>query len=189
MVESRILHQFPFAKNFRKMLPVLKVPNPLLRRRANPVESVDDAVRELADAMRETMRAVGGVGLAAPQVGRSSRVIVAEVGEKRDAPLMLANPKVVAAEGELMWREGCLSLPGVFAPVRRSRKVKVAALNMQGEPVEIDAEEHLAICLQHEIDHLDGVLFIDRLSRLKRSLLMAKYEKLRRKTKAESGGK
>ena len=170
------------------MLPVLKVPDSRLRRRANPVESVDDAVRELADAMRETMRAVGGVGLAAPQVGRSSRVIVAEVGEKR-APLMLANPKVVAAEGELIWREGCLSLPGVFAPVRRSRKVKVAALNMQGEPVEIVAEEHLAVCLQHEIDHLDGVLFIDRLSRLKRSLLMTKYEKLRRKAKAESESK
>ena len=167
------------------MLPVLKFPNPSLRRRAEPVKSVDASVRELAAAMRETMRAVGGVGLAAPQVGRPARVIVAETPEKRGDPLMLANPEVVAAEGELFWREGCLSLPGVFAPVRRSRKVKVAALNMQGEPVEIDAEEHLAVCLQHEIDHLDGVLFVDRLSRLKRSLLMSKYEKLRRKAKAE----
>ena len=163
------------------MLPLLKAPNPCLRRPALPVESVDDSVRALADAMRETMRAAGGVGLAAPQVGRSTRVIIADPPKGEGKTLLLANPKVVSAEGEIVWREGCLSLPGISAPVRRARHVKVAALNMQGEAVEIDAEEHLAVCLQHEIDHLDGVLFVDRLSRLKRSLLMKKYEKLRRK--------
>ena len=168
------------------MLPILKVPHSRLRRRALPVESVDDGVRELAEAMRATMRAVGGVGLAAPQVGRSSRVIVADSGEKRGQTLLLANPEVIFSEGAIVWREGCLSLPGVFAPVRRARRVKVAALNMQGKPVEVDAEDHLAVCLQHEIDHLNGVLFVDHLSRLKRSLILAKYEKLRRKSAAES---
>ena len=167
------------------MLEVLKAPHPCLRRRANPLESVDDNARQLAEAMRRTMMAVGGVGLAAPQVGRSLRLIVADVSEKRDSPLLLANPKVVEKEGELLWREGCLSLPGISAPVKRARRVRVAALNMQGEAVEVDAEEHLAVCLQHEIDHLDGVLFVDRLSRLKRNLVMTKYEKLRRKEARE----
>ena len=167
------------------MLEVLKAPHPCLRRRAQPLETVDDNARELAQEMRRAMLAVGGVGLAAPQVGRSLRLIVADVSEKRDRPLLLANPQVVEKEGELLWKEGCLSLPGVFAPVRRARRVRVAALNMQGEPVEVDAEEHLAVCLQHEIDHLDGVLFVDRLSRLKRNLVMTKYEKLRRKRARE----
>ena len=170
------------------MPPILKVPNPCLRRRARPVESVDDGVRELAEVMRKTMRAAGGVGLAAPQIGRATRVIAADVSEKRDQTLLLANPEVIFSEGEIVWREGCLSMPGIAAPVRRARRVKVAALNMQGEPVEVDAEDHLAVCLQHEIDHLDGVLFVDRLTRLKRSLLMAKYEKLRRKNAADAEG-
>ena len=166
--------------------PILKAPHPCLRRPARALESVDDPARALARAMLRAMRAVGGVGLAAPQVGRSLRLIVAEAGEDRTRPpLLLANPKLLSAEGEIIWQEGCLSLPGISAPVRRARKVRVAALDMQGRPVEVDAEEHLAVCLQHEIDHLDGVLFVDRLSRLKRSLLMSKYEKLRRKNARE----
>ena len=167
------------------MLEILKAPHPCLRRRARPLAAVDDDARALAAAMRRAMLAAGGVGLAAPQVGRSVRLIVAAPVEKRAPLLLLANPEVVEQEGEIMWREGCLSLPGVDAPVRRARRVRVAALNMRGEPVEIDAEEGLAVCLQHEIDHLDGVLFVDRLSRLKRNLVMTKYEKLRRKEAAE----
>ena len=165
---------------------ILKAPHPRLRRPARPVAAVDDETRALAAAMLRTMRAAGGVGLAAPQIGRSLRLIAAEIPGQTDRPLLLANPKVVSAEGQILWEEGCLSLPGISAPVRRAAKVKVAALDMQGDAVEVSAGDHLAVCLQHEIDHLDGILFVDRLSRLKRSLLMTKYEKLRRKSAREA---
>ena len=168
------------------MLPVLTVPHPALRRPAEPVGEVDDDIRALADAMRKTMRAAEGVGLAAPQVGRSVRLIVADPGDGKSKTLALANPRLTSRQGEIVWREGCLSMPGVYAPVRRARKVAVAALNMQGEEVSLEAEDHLAVCLQHEIDHLDGVLFVDHLSRLKRKMVTAKYKKLRAKEAAES---
>jgi len=141
------------------VLKILKFPNPLLRKKSKPVKKVTREIVKLIDHMVETMHAAPGVGLAAPQVGELVRVIVAEVGGELIA---LVNPEIIEKSGSQTFTEGCLCLPGVEAPVERAKKVVVKGLNRYGEKVKIEAEDLLATVLQHEIDHLDGVLFIDR---------------------------
>ena len=157
---------------------IIKFPHPALRERARPVAAVTGELRALAQGMTAAMRAAGGVGLAAPQIARPLRIVVAAASEN-SAPLIFFNPSIAAASEDIAEREeGCLSLPGISAVVRRPAAVSVSALNMQGEEFQTDAEGLLAACLQHEIDHLNGVLFIDHLSRLKKNRLLAKYRKL-----------
>lgn len=158
-------------------LSILRYPHAALRRRCESAP-VDDAARNLAAAMREAMLRANGVGLAAPQVGRAARLLVADVSERRDTPLALANPQIVRREDETVMEEGCLSVPGVTAQIVRARAVVVRAVDMRGEEVEVAADGLLARCLQHEIDHLDGVLFFDHLSSIKRERLLAKYKKV-----------
>ena len=156
------------------VLPILKHPHAMLRRRCDEVPLVDDAVRRLADDMVATMAAMQGVGLAAPQVGRPLRLLVAQV---EGVELRLANPRILAREGEIVLEEGCLSVPNMRAPVRRALRVTVGGTDMDGKAQEVVAEELLAVCLQHEIDHLDGVLFFDHLSNFRRTRLLQKYKK------------
>lgn len=164
------------------VLKLVIAPDPRLEKRAVPVERVDDVVGQLMDDMLETMYATNGVGLAAPQVGVSLRVITVdtadtEKGEKPN-PMQLANPEVVwESEETAICQEGCLSLPDFFEEVIRPAKVKVKALNRQGEVIEIEAQGLLAVCLQHEIDHLNGKIFVDRISRTKRDIIIRKLQK------------
>ncbi|MGI9297762.1 MAG: peptide deformylase [Gammaproteobacteria bacterium] len=157
---------------------IVKFPHPALRAPARAVSAVDDDLRALTDGMIAAMRAAGGVGLAAPQVARPVRLIVAAAAENA-APLVFFNPKITAAAAEIAEREeGCLSMPGISAVVRRPAAVTVSGIDRDGGEFRADAEGLLAACLQHEIDHLNGVLFVDHLSRLKKNRLLAKYRKL-----------
>lgn len=164
------------------LLPILEVPDPRLRQKAEPVAKIDARVTALLEDMLETMYAAPGIGLAAPQVGIAERIIVLDVGPKEDPrPIRLINPEVLATAGELVEaEEGCLSLPNQFAPVKRPGQVTVRFTDETGEKREIEADGLLARCLLHEIDHLDGVLFTDHLSRLKREMLLKKLDKQRR---------
>ena len=163
-------------------LQVLHYPDPRLRNKALPVECVDDAVRRLVDDMFETMYQAPGIGLAAVQVNVPRRVITIDVSEPRNEPLCLINPVIHAEEGEVEAEEGCLSVPGVYETVTRSRWIRVGALNREGEPFEFEAEDLLAVCVQHEMDHLDGRLFVDYLSRLKRERIRRRSRKQQRQT-------
>ncbi len=161
-------------------MPILYVPSPILRARAKPVGPGDeDRVRVLAEKMLATMYAAPGIGLAAPQVGEGLRVVVIDVGPKdAPTPLVLVNPEVVAQSMELATREeGCLSLPNMFADVTRPLKVKVRFHTLDGSRRDIEGEGLLSACLQHEIDHLNGVLFVDYLSALKRNMILRKLAK------------
>ena len=161
------------------VLKICTFPNPVLKQKSRPIPKIDPKVLQLVQDMAETMYSAPGVGLAAPQVGHSLRVAVIDV-TPADQPknlLVLINPEIVAAEGECTWDEGCLSVPDCNEEVKRSKKVVVRYQNLQGESAEITGEELLAIALQHEIDHLDGILFIDRLSPLKRRLIKKKFQK------------
>ena len=153
-------------------LEILKYPHPVLAGKADAVSDVTDEIRELAAAMAETMYENQGIGLAAPQVGRSIRLVTIDLSgpEKREDLIVLVNPVVTAAAGEQEDEEGCLSVRNYRSVVRRAATVTVEALDLDGKPFRIDADGLLAVCLQHEIDHLDGVLFIDRISRLKRAM-------------------
>lgn len=164
------------------MLEVLHYPDPRLRNRARPVEDVDDRVRQLVDDMLETMYAAPGIGLAAVQVNVPLRVITIDCSEARNEPVCLINPTIEAEEGEIEAEEGCLSVPGVYESVTRSRWVRVRALNRDGEPFELEAEDLLAVCVQHEVDHLEGKLFVDYLSRLKQARIRRRTKKLQRQT-------
>ncbi|HEX3033796.1 MAG TPA: peptide deformylase [Thermodesulfobacteriota bacterium] len=162
------------------VLKILVYPNPILRKKSVSVEKIDKEIERLLDDMAETMYAAPGVGLAAPQVGTNLRVIVVDVSSKDENSLgliELINPEIILSEGEEWGEEGCLSIPGFVSEVKRKAKVSVRGLNRKGETVEIEGEGLLARALQHEIDHIDGILFIDRLSRLKRELLKKKIEK------------
>jgi peptide deformylase len=150
---------------------------PILRQETTTVAEVTDDLRRLIDDMFETMYVAQGIGLAAPQVGRSERIAVVDVEGQKYA---LVNPQVVLREGSIRREEGCLSIPEVFGDVTRSNRVIVEALDRDGRPFEVDATELLAICLQHEIDHLHGRLFIDHLSILKRRAALGKWEKLKK---------
>ena len=161
-------------------LEILHYPDPRLRRRAESVSVVDDDMRRLIDDMLETMYDAPGIGLSAPQVNVAKRVITVDVSKDRSAPLALVNPEIRWVDGEMETEEGCLSVPGVYELVNRPERVRVSALDRDGHSREIDAEGLLAVCIQHEIDHLDGRLFVDYLSRLKRQRIRRKAEKTRR---------
>ncbi len=166
------------------LLPIIKAPDPVLKRKCLKVETVDNHLRRLMDDMLETMYAAPGVGLAAPQVGVHKRIIVVDVsdpaGDMR-TPLRMANPEIVEASEEILLREeGCLSFPEHYAEVERPASVRVRYLDQDNEVREIAADGLLAVCIQHEMDHLDGILFVDHLSSLKRNIILRKMTKLKR---------
>lgn len=161
-------------------LAILEYPDPRLRTRAAPIGTVDDAVRKLAADLLETMYAANGVGLAATQVDVHKRLIVMDVSDDRHRPLTLINPQLMHAEGKGPGEEGCLSVPGIYDKVQRATKIRVAALDLQGARFEMDAEGLLGVCIQHEMDHLEGKVFVDYLSELKRSLIRRRLEKDRK---------
>jgi peptide deformylase len=164
------------------LLPILRYPDPRLQKKAAPVEQVDDGIRALAADMAETMYAAPGIGLAATQVDVHKRVIVIDVTEDRSRLVTLINPQILAREGEHLAEEGCLSVPGIYDKVVRSERVTVRALDLQGEPFTLDAEGLLAVCVQHEMDHLEGRVFVDYLSRLKQTRIRARLAKQARIT-------
>jgi peptide deformylase len=165
------------------LLPIIVAPDPRLKRTAEPVAEVDEALRRLADDMLETMYAAPGIGLAAPQVGELKRLIVLDVAPKagpRD-PHLLINPEILwVSEEDSTASEGCLSLPEHYADVVRPRAIRVAFLDRQGERRMLEAEGLLATCIQHEIDHLDGLLFVDHISALKRNMILRKLLKAKK---------
>ena len=163
-------------------------PDPVLKKPAAPVARVDDELRRLLDDMAETMYAADGVGLAAPQVGVSQRVVVIDTSPRQEGQrlLHLVNPQILRTEGETTYTEGCLSVPGEAEDVERAAKVWVRALDRDGKPFEVEGDGLLAIALQHEIDHLDGVLFVDHLSSLKRELIRKRMKKLKAERASES---
>ncbi len=161
-------------------LPILRFPDRRLRLKARPVAATSDRFRRLADDMLETMYAAQGVGLAATQVNVQKRLLVMDTSPERDSPRCLANPEIVAAEGEVASLEGCLSVPDFTAEVPRAKRVSVRAWSVDMEPLEMELDGLAAICIQHEIDHLNGKLFIDYLSPLKRRMLRKRLEKAER---------
>lgn len=160
------------------LLTILEYPDMRLRKRAAPVKEVDDALRTVIDDMFDTMYAAPGIGLAATQVDVHKRLLVLDVSETKDQPLVFINPEIEVLDPEpLGYEEGCLSVPGYYDLVTRPRKVRVKALDRDGQPFELEAEGLLAVCVQHEVDHLDGKLFVDYLSILKRQRIKAKLLK------------
>jgi peptide deformylase len=168
-------------------LPILLVPDPRLRLKAKPVEAKDPAVAALAEKMLAAMYKANGLGLAAPQVGESLRLVVMDLRpEDRNEPMVLVNPEIVAESAEQVAREeGCLSLPGQFAEVTRPRLVKARWTDLSGAKREVEADGLFSVCLQHEIDHLNGVLFVDHLSALRRNMIL---RKLAKEIKAQARG-
>jgi peptide deformylase len=161
-------------------LEILTFPDDRLRRRAEPVERVDDGVRQLVDDMLETMYAAPGIGLAAIQVNDPRRVVVIDISDDKNDPLCLINPEILERTGVEQMEEGCLSVPGFYETVTRADRVRVRALDRNGERFELETDGLLAVCIQHEIDHLDGRLFVDHISSLKRQRIRKKLEKERR---------
>jgi peptide deformylase len=163
-------------------LTILEYPDPRLRTKAVPVERVDGRLRQLIDDMFETMYAAPGIGLAATQVDVHQRLVVIDVSPDKSAPLVLVNPQIIERDGSQQVEEGCLSVPGVFdtPTTSRAEKIRVRALDRDGKPFELDADGLLAVCIQHELDHLDGKLFVDYLSELKRTRIRKKLEKEKR---------
>ena len=161
---------------------ILCFPDPRLRKQAEPVTEVGGEIRDIADKMLTTMYASAGVGLAATQVDIHKQLIVMDVSEGRDHPMCLINPKIVAREGEVEVEEGCLSVPKFYAKVKRAAHVKVEALDRDGREIKMEADGLLADCIQHEIDHLQGRLFIDYLSPIKRRRLLAELKKQQQQT-------
>ncbi len=169
------------------ILNILKYPSPVLKRKSLPVERVDREVQSLIEDMFETMYDAPGVGLAAPQVGISRRILVIDVGRleptpegetHKPDPKAIINPIIKTREGKIIWEEGCLSLPHLIQPIERSKKVVVEGLDVSGKAIKYLAEDLQAVAFQHEIDHLDGILLVDRLSRLKRDLYLKKLKKM-----------
>lgn len=162
------------------ILPIIIYPNPILKTLCEPVEKVTKEIQKLLDDMAETMYAAPGVGLAAPQIGVTKRVIVIDISwkeaEKPKKLYQLVNPKIIHREGKIEWEEGCLSIPGFAQIMERAQKVKVEALDKKGNFITIEAQDLLAVCLQHEIDHIDGKMIIDKASRLKRNLYLDKLK-------------
>jgi peptide deformylase len=160
------------------ILTILEFPDKRLRTVAEEVNQVDDNIKTLVDDMLETMYAAKGVGLAATQVNVHKRIIVMDISEEKDEPICLINPKIIEKDGEEESEEGCLSVPGFFEKVSRAEHIKVQALNREGENFQLEARELLAVCIQHEMDHLLGKLFVDYLSAFKRNRIKAKLEKI-----------
>lgn len=158
-------------------LTILHFPDRRLRNKAQPVQTVTDDIRRLVDDMAETMYAAPGIGLAAIQVDVPLRVVVIDLSETRDQLQVFINPEIVSRDGEQTIEEGCLSVPGIYEPVTRPDHVKVRALDRDGKPFELEARDLLATCIQHEIDHLNGIVFVDHLSRLKQTRIKKKLDK------------
>ena len=156
------------------LLPILRYPDPRLHRKATQVTKVDDAIRKLIADMAETMYEAPGIGLAATQVDVHKRVVVIDVSEDKSKLFAFINPEILDRSGEQVCEEGCLSVPGIYEKVSRSERVKVRALDPQGEPFTLEAEGLLAVCIQHEIDHLDGKVFVEHLSQLNQSRIKAR---------------
>jgi len=159
------------------ILDILKYPDKRLRTIAKPVLSVDETIKQQVKDMFETMYDAPGIGLAATQVNFHQRIIVVDVSDQCNEPICLINPEVIEKSGEIEWEEGCLSVPDYYENVIRANDIKVQALNQHGETFELKASEMLSVCIQHEIDHLDGILFVDHLSKLKQKRLKTKTEK------------
>ena len=163
------------------LLTILEFPDPRLRKQALPINTVDDSIRKLADDMLETMYDAPGIGLAATQINVQKRIMVIDISEEKDQPLVFINPEIkVIGDGFEEMDEGCLSVPGFYETVQRPDHIKVRALDRNGEAFELEDDDMLAVCIQHEIDHLDGKLFVDYLSPLKRQRIRKKLEKLHR---------
>ncbi|MBT5196727.1 MAG: peptide deformylase [Gammaproteobacteria bacterium] len=161
-------------------LEILKFPDPRLRTVAKPVKEVTGKIVALADQMLEAMYEAPGIGLAATQVNFHQRLIVIDVSETNDQPLILINPTIISGEGEIETNEGCLSVPGFYEPVDRFQHIQLEAIGRDGEPFTMEAIDLLAVCIQHEIDHLEGKLFVDYLSSTKRQLIRKKLQKLQK---------
>jgi len=161
-------------------LTILEFPDARLRTKAAPVTVFDAALKTLAADMLETMYEAPGIGLAATQVNVHKQLIVLDVTEEKNQPLVLINPKIIEHEGSQTYQEGCLSVPGIYADVDRADRIRIEAQDVEGKPITIDADGLLAVCIQHEMDHLIGKLFVDYLSPLKRELVRKKLEKQRR---------
>lgn len=159
------------------LLEILHFPDPRLRTLAQPVEYVDGLIRNIVDDMLETMYAAPGIGLAATQVNIHQQIIVIDISTEKNAPLCLINPQITEQQGQQSGEEGCLSVPGIFEPVERAETITVCALNQEGQEFTLTATDLLAVCIQHEMDHLQGKLFVDYLSPLKRQRIRKKLEK------------
>ncbi|NKI35853.1 peptide deformylase [Wenzhouxiangella sp. XN79A] len=166
-------------------LTILQFPDPRLRTVARPLDAVDDEIRQLADDMLETMYAARGIGLAATQVDHHVRMLVMDVSDSRDEPQVLINPEIVDRSGSQICEEGCLSVPGEYAEVERAEAIRVRALDRDGQPYELEADGLMAVCIQHEIDHLDGKVFIDYLKPMKRRMIERRMKKQLRQAKRE----
>jgi len=162
------------------LLPILEFPDERLRTVAKKIEAVDDEIRAILDDMLETMYDAPGIGLAATQVNVHKRMIVIDVSEEKNDPLFLINPEITVLDGVEEMEEGCLSVPGIYEKVSRADRITIKALGYDGKSFEMKADELLAVCIQHEIDHLDGKLFVDYLSPLKRNRIKKKLEKHRK---------
>ncbi len=162
------------------LLPILEFPDLRLRTQASFITTVDTKIKQLVDNMIETMYSADGIGLAATQVNIHKRLIVIDTSKEKDTPLCLINPEIISITGIEESEEGCLSVPGFFETVKRAEKITIKALNREGEAFELEAEGLLAVCIQHEMDHLDGKLFVDYLSALKRQRIKAKLLKQQR---------
>jgi peptide deformylase len=162
------------------LLPILHYPDPRLHNVARPVAAVDERIRKLITDMAETMYAAPGIGLAATQVDVHERVLIIDISEARNDLQAFINPEIIESSGEAENEEGCLSVPGFFDTIRRAERIKVRALNSQGEPFIIETDGLLAVCIQHEIDHLEGKVFVEYLSRLKQQRIAAKLKKQQR---------
>ena len=159
------------------ILNILKYPDKRLRTIAKPVVSVDETIKQQVKDMFETMYEAPGIGLAATQVNFHQRIIVIDISDQCNEPICLINPEIIEKSGEIEWEEGCLSVPDYYENIIRANAIKVQALNQHGETFELKSSEMLSVCIQHEIDHLDGILFVDHLSKLKQKRLKKKTEK------------
>lgn len=186
-LEKICYHRFFIQNHVSKpmaILPILEFPDPRLRKKALPVEHVDEAIQRLVDDLFETMYAEKGAGLAANQVNIQQRIVVMDVSEEGNQPICAINPEIIHREGLQYETEACLSVPVIAEQVERAYKVRLRALDRQGQPFEVDAEGYFAKCIQHELDHLDGILFIDHLSKLKFDRARKKIEKSKRRVES-----
>lgn len=158
-------------------LDIVLYPEAGLREVCTPVPEMNDEIDKLIDDMFYTMYDAPGIGLAAPQIAVQERIIVVDVSETKDQPIALINPEIIRSAGQISWEEGCLSIPGIYATVKRPSDIIVRGMNRDGKIIELEADELLAVCIQHEIDHLNGTLFIDHLSGLKRTRALQKFRK------------
>lgn len=159
------------------LLRILHYPDPRLHTVARPIDEITDDIRQLAADMAETMYAAPGIGLAATQIDRHIRMLVVDISEEKNRLLTLINPRILMKEGEIVHEEGCLSVPGIYDKVTRAEHIRVRATNLAGETFELEAAGLLAVCIQHEIDHLDGKVFVEYLSRLKQTRIKHKLTK------------